>query len=82
MSRHRAEQASDVDAGAQLEQLEDPHPVLAWLTAPRRAWVQRVVVTAAPLLTAYGIASEQDAVLWVALVLALVGSVPDAARVR
>jgi hypothetical protein len=40
---------------------------------PTRAWIYRLSAAAVPLLTYYGIASEQEASLWVALFVALGG---------
>lgn len=56
------------------------HPVFPWLTAPRRAWLYRVCVAVSPLATAYGIASESDASLWLGFAAALLGTGTAAAH--
>ncbi len=54
--------------------MPDPHPLLPWLTAPRRAWLYRVTAAAAPLATVYGLVSEQAAGLWVGFGAALLST--------
>lgn len=44
--------------------IDDRHPVVPWLTAPRRAWLYRVMGAAAPLSVLYGVVSETAAPLW------------------
>lgn len=38
------------------------------IPAPIRSWLYGIMTAAIPLLTAYGVISEQDAPLWAALV--------------
>ena len=55
------------------------------LTAPVRRWLYGIAAAAAPLVTAYGLVTEQEAVLWLNLVGALlftvaVGNTPARGR--
>ena len=52
----------------------DPHPVVPWLTAPRRAWLYRVIAAAAPLSVVYGVVSETAAPLWLGFGAALLST--------
>lgn len=50
------------------------HPIVPWLTAPRRRWLYGVITAAQPLLAVIGITTESTAPLWVAVALAVVGT--------
>jgi hypothetical protein len=50
------------------------HPVLPWLTAPRRRWLYGVVTAAQPLLVAIAGASGSVVPLVIATVLAAIGT--------
>lgn len=52
----------------------DPHPIVPWLTPRRRAWLYRVVAAVAPLAVLYGVVSETEAALWVAVAATVLGS--------
>ena len=58
------------DEGGAMPPDNDPHPVIPWLTAPRRRWLYGILTAANPLLIVSGIASESTAPLWVALAVA------------
>lgn len=51
-----------------------PHPVFPWLTAPRRAWLYRVVVAVAPLAVLYGVLDDQAAALWLGVAATVLGT--------
>lgn len=62
---------------------DDPHPVIPWLTRPRRIWLYGVIGTLTPLLTVHGITSETTGSLWAAVALSIVGTgvvVPNTLR--
>lgn len=63
----------------ELEETTD-HPIVPWLTAPRRRWLYSVLTAVQPLLIAYGVASDSDAPLIVGLALAIVGTGTAAAH--
>lgn len=52
----------------------DPHPVVPWLTASRRAWLYRVLASATPLLVLYGVVSGEEAAAWLAAAGSIIGS--------
>jgi len=52
----------------------DAHPVVPWLTPPRRAWLYRLVLAALAILVAYGVVADQEAAVWAAVVAAFLGS--------
>ncbi len=39
-----------------------------------RAWIYRVLLAAQPLIVAYGVASSEQAAMWIAVVSALLGT--------
>lgn len=54
----------------------DRHPVIPWLTAPRRRWLYRVCLAAVPVAVILGIADQTTAMAWIGLVAAILsGSV-------
>lgn len=52
----------------------DAHPVVPWLTPPRRAWLYRVVVALVALAVIYGVVSGEEAAAWIAAAAAVIGS--------
>lgn len=52
----------------------EPHPVLPFLTAERRAWLYRMVVAALPLLVFYGVAAEEEIALWAGVIAAFLST--------
>lgn len=56
----------------------EPHPVLPWLTTPRRAWLYRVLLASGALAVLYGLASGEEVALWLGLAVALSNVTPAA----
>lgn len=54
--------------------IEQAHPVIPGLTASRRKLIQGLAPVIALLATAYGVTTDNTAVLWVNLVLAVVSA--------
>lgn len=52
----------------------EAHPVVPWLTPPRRAWLYRVTGAAVPLLAFYGYLAEQAVPLWLAFAGSVIGT--------
>lgn len=52
----------------------DAHPVVPWLTPPRRAWLYRLTSAAVPLLAFYGLVAELAVPLWLAFAGAMIGT--------
>lgn len=50
------------------------HPVIPWLTAPRRRWLYGVVTAAQPLAVALSLATENVAPLVAGVILAFIGT--------
>lgn len=48
------------------------HPIIPWLTQPRRAWLYRLSPVVAALAVAYGLVADEKAPLWVAAFIAIV----------
>ncbi len=44
------------------------------LSEHTRAWIYRVLLAAQPLIVAYGVASSEQAAMWIAVVSALLGT--------
>ena len=44
------------------------------MTEPTRAWIYRVLTAAVPLAVTYGLVSEAEAVLWLAVAAAVLGT--------
>lgn len=53
---------------------DDPHPVIPWLTKPRRQWLYGVTLAAQPLAVALSVATDNVIALGVAVVLAMVST--------
>ncbi len=53
---------------------DTPHPVIPWLTRPRRVWLYGVIGAAEPVLIAVGATSKSLAPLAAALLLSIVGT--------
>jgi len=56
----------------------EPHPVLPWLTTPRRAWLYRVLTAVGALAILYGLVSGEEAAAWLGLAVALSNVTPAA----
>lgn len=57
-----------------VTEVQITHPVVPWLTAPRRRWLYGVITAAQPLLVALAGASDSAIPLLVAVVLAAIGT--------
>lgn len=53
---------------------DDPHPVIPWLTAPRRKWLYGIVLAAQPLGAILGDNIDEAWPIVTALVLAVIGT--------
>lgn len=53
---------------------ETPHPVIPWLTRPRRVWLYGVIGALEPALIAVGLANGSTAALVGAVLLSIVGT--------
>lgn len=75
-----SEVTDEPDALAQAKALhgitepDTPHPVIPWLTRPRRVWLYGVIGAAEPALIAVGAANGSTAALVGAVALSIVGT--------